>query len=186
MLKLVSFYHVSLLYTFFKLTLSRFSFPFKKKAYSCSVLCFFEFLRKQFRTLDNWYRFFKKSSSHFTSTQIVLAFFFSFLLLICFGKSKRVHTEWQWPLSGVHSTMMEKLALPGEGEGCTHTPFHCIYHNHTITYKVLVYVYAPAETAGTLPLFLYSPLYMYSVVKALETSVSQSSCTVWPVDFTDL
>jgi hypothetical protein len=25
----------------------------------------------------------------------------------------RVHTEWQWPLSGVHSTMMEKLAQPG-------------------------------------------------------------------------
>ncbi len=35
----------------------------------------------------------------------------------------RVHTEWQRPLSGVHSIMMEKLAQAGEGgEGCTPTP----------------------------------------------------------------
>ena len=27
------------------------------------------------------------------------------------------HTEWQWPLSGVHSIMMEKLAQAGEGGG---------------------------------------------------------------------
>ncbi len=27
----------------------------------------------------------------------------------------RVHTEWQWPLSDVHSVMMEKLAQAGEG-----------------------------------------------------------------------
>ncbi len=26
-----------------------------------------------------------------------------------------VYTEWQWPLSGVHSIMMEKFAQPGEG-----------------------------------------------------------------------
>jgi hypothetical protein len=29
----------------------------------------------------------------------------------------RVHTEWKWPLSGVHSIMVEKLAQPGEGGG---------------------------------------------------------------------
>jgi hypothetical protein len=29
----------------------------------------------------------------------------------------RVHTEWQWPLSDVHSFMMEKLAQPGESWG---------------------------------------------------------------------
>jgi hypothetical protein len=29
----------------------------------------------------------------------------------------RVHTEWQLPLSGVHSIMMEKLAQPGYAEG---------------------------------------------------------------------
>jgi hypothetical protein len=32
-----------------------------------------------------------------------------------------VHTEWQWPLSGVHSNMMEKSAQPGEGGECTPT-----------------------------------------------------------------
>ncbi len=68
----------------------------------------------------------------------------------------RVHTEWQPPLSGVHSIMMEKLAQVGEGEGCTPTPFHY----STITYKVVVF--APAEWADTLTLFhLYQ--YMYSV-----------------------
>jgi hypothetical protein len=30
--------------------------------------------------------------------------------------------------SGVHSIMMEKLAQASEGEGCTPTPFHYIYH----------------------------------------------------------
>jgi hypothetical protein len=36
----------------------------------------------------------------------------------------RVQTEWQRPLSGVHSIMMEKFALTGEGGGggCTQTP----------------------------------------------------------------
>ncbi len=40
----------------------------------------------------------------------------------------RVHTEWQWPLSGDHSIMMVKSAQPGEGEGCTPSLFHCVYH----------------------------------------------------------
>jgi hypothetical protein len=40
------------------------------------------------------------------------------------GKGHRVHTEWQWPLSGAHS-IMEKLAQPGAGGGC----FHSIYHH---------------------------------------------------------
>jgi hypothetical protein len=31
--------------------------------------------------------------------------------------SHRVHTDWQWPISGVHSILMEKSALPGEGGG---------------------------------------------------------------------
>jgi len=31
------------------------------------------------------------------------------------GYSHRVHTEWQQPLSGVHSILMEKLAHAGEG-----------------------------------------------------------------------
>jgi hypothetical protein len=41
----------------------------------------------------------------------------------------RVQTEWQRPLSGVHSIMNEKLAQAGKGGGCTPTPFHSIYHH---------------------------------------------------------
>ncbi len=70
-----------------------------------------------------------------------------------------IHTEWQLPLSGVHSIMMEKLCLPGEGGWCTPTPFTI----STITYKVVVYV--PPERVDTLPsppistqLFLCTPL----------------------------
>ncbi len=33
------------------------------------------------------------------------------------GDNIRVHTEWQLPLSGEHSIMMEKLAQPGERGG---------------------------------------------------------------------
>ncbi len=70
-------------------------------------------------------------------------------------------TEWQWPISGVHSIMMEKSALAGEGEGCT--PNH--FHYFTITYKVAVAVYSPAAgRADTLTLFISTP--MYSVVRA--------------------
>jgi hypothetical protein len=66
-------------------------------------------------------------------------------------------TEWQWPISGVHSIMMEKSALAGEGEGCT--PNHL--HYFTITYKVAVAVYAPAAgRADTLTLF---HLYTYAL-----------------------
>ncbi len=32
-------------------------------------------------------------------------------------------------LAYVHSIMMEKSTLPGDGGGCTPTPFHCIYHH---------------------------------------------------------
>ncbi len=131
MLKLVAFLPCQIVVHIFKLTLSPFSFPLKKKAYSCSGLCFLNFNSSNSAPLiiGTDFIFKNKSSSHFTSTQIVLAFLSSFLLLICFGKIPRVHTEWQRPLSGVHSIMMEKLAPPGEGEGCTSTPFHCIYHN---------------------------------------------------------
>ncbi len=41
----------------------------------------------------------------------------------------RAHTEWQLPISGVHSVMMEKSTLAGEGGGCTPTPFHSLYHH---------------------------------------------------------
>jgi hypothetical protein len=58
----------------------------------------------------------------------------------------RVHTEWQLPISGVHSFMTEKSALAGEGEGCTSIPFHYVFRLFTIMYKVAMY-------ADTLALF---------------------------------
>ncbi len=63
------------------------------------------------------------------------------------GYDHRVHKEWHWHLSGVHSIMMVNSAQPGKGG--VPSPFHT-----TITSKV---VYAPAEKADTLPLFLLYP-----------------------------
>jgi hypothetical protein len=46
------------------------------------------------------------------------------------GGGHRVLTEWQWPLSGIYSIMMERSALAGVGGGvCTPTPFHSFYHH---------------------------------------------------------
>jgi hypothetical protein len=65
----------------------------------------------------------------------------------------RVHTEWQPPLSGIHSIMMGKLAQAGEGGGARSPTFTIV----TITYKVAVH--APAQRAETLTLFhLYQPM----------------------------
>jgi hypothetical protein len=66
------------------------------------------------------------------------------------------YTEWQRPLIGIYSIMMEKVAQAGEGRGARPSPF-C---SSTITNKVMLY--APAERADTLPLFLLYPS-MYSV-----------------------
>jgi hypothetical protein len=54
-----------------------------------------------------------------------------FRLMFYYSLLHRVYTEWQWPLSGEHSTVMEKLAQPGEGGGggCTPNPFFYIYHH---------------------------------------------------------
>ncbi len=68
------------------------------------------------------------------------------------------HTEWQRPLSGVHSIMMEKSAQAGEGGVGARPPPLTI---STITYKVVMY--APAQKADTLHLFLLYP-YMYSLL----------------------
>ncbi len=67
----------------------------------------------------------------------------------------RVLTEWQWPLSGVHSILMEKSAQPGEGGGArpSPTPFHYIYF---YVYKVVVY--APVEREDTKPYFHSTPM----------------------------
>jgi hypothetical protein len=66
------------------------------------------------------------------------------------------HTEWQCHFAA-HYITMEKSAQPGEGGGARQPPFTIL---RAITYKVVVY--ALAERAGTLALFLLYP-YMYSV-----------------------
>ncbi len=43
-------------------------------------------------------------------------------LRLSWGSDRRVHTEWQWTLSGVNFIMMVKSAQPGEGGGCTALP----------------------------------------------------------------
>jgi hypothetical protein len=57
------------------------------------------------------------------------------------GLGTTEYTEWQRPLSGIHSIMMEKLAQAGEFGGCRPLPFTL----STIMYKVVVY--APTEGA---------------------------------------
>ncbi len=63
----------------------------------------------------------------------------SFLTKLTFFLGKEVYTnmvgtteytELQPLISGVHSVMRVKLALAGEGGGCTPTPSHYIYHHH--------------------------------------------------------
>ncbi len=77
-------------------------------------------------------------------------------LLVIWLVHRVLYTQWQWPLSDVHSIMIVKSAQNGEGGGLTSTPFTI----STIMCKVVVY--APAERVDTLPLFLLY-LYMYSV-----------------------
>ncbi len=47
------------------------------------------------------------------------------------GAELRVHSEWQWPLSGVHPKMMEKLAQSGEGGGVHDHPLSLYHHVHS-------------------------------------------------------
>ncbi len=47
------------------------------------------------------------------------------------------YTEWQRPLSGVHSIMMETFAQVGEGGSCTPTLFHYIYHHVQLSCALL-------------------------------------------------
>ncbi len=62
-----------------------------------------------------------------------------------------VHTEWQLPLSCIHSITMEKSAQPGDGGGARPLPFTI----STITYKVVVYASEGTYTPpiSTLPLY---------------------------------
>jgi hypothetical protein len=67
------------------------------------------------------------------------------------GPSHRVHTEWQWSISSVHSIMMGKIS--GGGWGCTPTPSQSFFH-HAQSCSVR---YALAERADTLPVFHLYP-----------------------------
>jgi hypothetical protein len=80
------------------------------------------------------------------------------------------HTEWQWPLVGVHSIMMEKLAQAGEDGGARPTSFTL----STITYKVVVYT--PAERAEPFSLFLFYP-FGFSVVRHLLDITNREQVT---------
>ncbi len=63
----------------------------------------------------------------------------------------RLNTKWQWPLSGVHSIMMEKLAQAGLGRGFTPTPFS---------------LYLPSRTKrGQIhsPYFISTPMYSVEI-----------------------
>jgi hypothetical protein len=73
------------------------------------------------------------------------------------------------------SSVMEKLAQPGEGGGCTPIPFHYI---STITYKIVVYT--PAERADTLPLFLLYP-FVYSVFTPVPKVGTSGLIHVWRI-----
>ncbi len=87
---------------------------------------------------------------------------------------QRVHTGWQWPLSGVHSIMMIKYAQPGGGGWCTSSPFHSIYH-HEQSYGVRSSWeggYTPH--ISTLPLYvLWGVLLLQEVEKKAKTSPSR-------------
>ncbi len=61
--------------------------------------------------------------------------------------------------------MMEKSAQPGEGGGCTPTPFHYIYiTTTTITNKVVVYLRSSWEGSYTPILLLYPHMYLVTLV----------------------
>ncbi len=75
------------------------------------------------------------------------------LCILWYTVNSTEYTEWQRPLSGVHSIMMEKNFQAGGG-GARPPPFTV----STITYKVGMY--APAERADTLPPVSTLPLYV--------------------------
>jgi hypothetical protein len=80
----------------------------------------------------------------------------NFSLLLFLRNDHSVHIEWQWPISGVHSIMMEKSALAGESGGCTSPlPLYLLYH---LVQKVAVY--ALAESWQIHSLYFISTLYV--------------------------
>ncbi len=64
----------------------------------------------------------------------------------------------QWPISGLHSIMMEKLSQAGEGGGVHALPLSLYLPSRTVQ----VAVYAPVERADTPPSLSSLPLYVLS------------------------
>ncbi len=83
-------------------------------------------------------------------------------------------TEWQWPVSGVHSIMMVKSAPCLVKVGDARPPPFTL---STITSKVVVHAVpsTPAERADKLPLFLLYP-YMYSVAESIPYRLELFGC----------
>ncbi len=70
----------------------------------------------------------------------------------------RVHTEWRYPISGVHPIVMEKSALAGVGGGCKPTPFAAYYH-YVRSCSVR------SSCTDTLPLFHLCPIFTLCLVQ---------------------
>ncbi len=93
------------------------------------------------------------------------------------------YTQWQWPLSGVHSIMMVKSAQANEGGGGDAQPLP--FTLSTIKYKVVVY--APAERAymytlpiSSLSLYVLCGFYRDFIIKlVLVVLYSMISDTVY-------
>jgi hypothetical protein len=72
-----------------------------------------------------------------------------------------LHTKWQWPLSDVHSIMMENSAQPGEDVGCTLITFHYIYHHVKCCSVRSSWEVRYAPPISTLPLYVLCGLYLH-------------------------
>ncbi len=76
-----------------------------------------------------------------------------------FPPQSTVHTEWQWPLSGVHSIMMVKSAQACKQYSFSTPPWHFFNSRNTI-YFIQNFYFLPAITAGKIVLkFIYFAIY---------------------------
>ncbi len=78
------------------------------------------------------------------------------------GACHSVHSEWQWPLSGVYSIMMVKSAQPGEGGDARPSPFTLA----TIASKFVVYTLqlrGQIYPIFPLPFFVHCGAYCLSI-----------------------
>jgi hypothetical protein len=81
------------------------------------------------------------------------------------------------PLTGIHSIIMVISAQPGEGGGCTPSPFHSIYIPDPSC--VAPYISSPAKQAREG--YLYSPPCPSPVFSGLVSTVGPLARSVWSV-----